>query len=118
MLSSFQRARAWLAIVAFTATFGLGLSASVHFGPNDDAACGEPSLAAGHVAPQFETAKAVPAATHCPFCHWQRVLSGASVVAADHAVIPLTALGLSIAPASRSVGSTAVDERPSRAPPA
>jgi len=117
MASPFQRLRAWIAIAAFSAAFGVGLSTSIHFGPGDDAACGEVG-AGGHRDPLFETTKAIPSAEHCPFCHWQRVVSGAAVPAVENASIRLSEAGSAAAFASRNIGSSAVDERPSRAPPA
>lgn len=119
MVSSFRRLRAWLAIAAFTATFGLGLSASAHFGPDDDAACGQTVVVmGGHSSVQFETPKRVPAPTHCPFCHWQRAVSGASIASAGAAIVQFDDADLLLPPAGRHTRPSVVDERPSRAPPA
>lgn len=117
MASSFLRLRAWVALVTFSVTFGMGLATVGHFAPDDDAACGQISLASDHAGTQFETIKLAPTATHCPFCHWQRAVSGASVSADDVATFQLQAVDRLTPPDTRAVGSAAIDPHPSRGPP-
>src|SRR5262245_13014501 len=81
MVTMLRRACAWVAIVAFLGTFGLGAVTPGHLGPDDDAACGTPTAA--HPRLQFESVKAPINTTHCPFCHWQRAVSGAHVSAVE-----------------------------------
>jgi hypothetical protein len=115
MASSGRRLRAWVALVAFSSMFGLGLATTGHF--NDDTACGETSLVAGHLTTGFTTPTPAPVTAHCPFCHWQRAVSGAAAVSADGAVVTLEAVELARPSSTRAVASTAVADRPSRAPP-
>jgi hypothetical protein len=104
--------------VTFTATFGFGVVTVGHFGPGDDAACGEITPTAGHSRLQVEAARPAPPATHCPFCHWQRSVSGATVASLVDVVSPLESVGaLSPAP-NRSTRSTALDSQSPRGPPA
>jgi hypothetical protein len=104
--------------VASLATHAFALMASGHFERDDDAACGQSPLATGHSTLQFATAKASSPAAHCPLCHWQRAVGGASVAPMTSAVAALHALDLLIVPPTVAGRSTAVDERSSRAPPA
>jgi hypothetical protein len=104
--------------VTFTATFGFGAVTVGHFGPGDDAACGEISLTGGHPRLQIEAVKLAPPATHCPFCHWQRSVSGATVASAADLVTPFEPTD-SISPAaSRSTRSIPLDDQSPRGPPA
>jgi len=117
MSPTFRRLLAWCALLAFTVTFGLGAGMLGHSGPDDDAAC-QPGLPTGaHAGVQVTAATETTPPTHCPFCHWQRTVGGGQVVVADLAVAPLHPLDTLVAIATRAIGSTAVDERPSRAPP-
>ena len=118
MVLGFRRLLAWSAILAFAGTFGLGAGTFGHYGPDDDAACRQDARAAGHSGPRLQNASTIPSPTHCPFCHWQRMVSGASIVSADFSAAPLDPVDTVLALATRTVGSAAVDERPSRAPPA
>ena len=117
MLVARRRLLAWCAILAFTGTFGLGAGMVGHSGPDDDAACFGSAPTDGHPRVQFETATAAPAPTHCPFCHWQRTVGGGSILSADLAVAQFDPIDIVAAVTTRAIGSTAVDERPSRAPP-
>ena len=117
MSVSLQRFRAWAALLAFSGTFGLGLVTVGHFGPDDDAACGQTALVSGHPGVQFETVKVASPATHCPFCHWQRAVSGARVASAHAAIAPLLPINLALAVATRALGSTAIDAQSPRGPP-
>jgi hypothetical protein len=116
-MSPLRRLRAWVALATFTVTFGFGAVTIGHFGPDDDAACGQAAMVDGHPRMQFEAVKLAVPATHCPFCHWQRVVSGASLTSASAALFPLEPLARVIPPASRVGSSDALDSRPSRGPP-
>jgi hypothetical protein len=117
-MSLFRRLRAWVALVTFAATFGFGVVTVGHFGPEDDAACGQVGLVDGHPRTQFEAVKLSGPATHCPFCHWQRVVSGANLASVTTALFPLERLARVIPSASRVGGSDVLDSRLSRGPPA
>jgi len=117
MSRAFHRLFAWSAIVAFVGTFGLGAVTIGHFGPDDDSACLQTDSTVGHHATQIEAPIAGHAPTHCPFCHWQRMVGGANTVSSQQPGSPLAPVALAIPLVSRAVGSSAVKERPSRAPP-
>ncbi len=97
--------------------FGLGLATVGHFGLNDDTACGELPLSGGHSSTEIGTVTPPVSTTHCPLCHWQRAVSGATVASAGDVVSEPEPLDLLNAPASHPAGSTAPDERSSRGPP-
>lgn len=90
MSLSLLRLRAWVALIAFSGTFGFGLLSLGHFGADDDAACGQPGPRSGHSRAQFEVVKLASQATHCPFCHWQRTVSGARVALAGASAVRLS----------------------------
>src|SRR5437867_4443356 len=117
MFPARRRFSAWIALLAFSATFGLGFASSGHNSPDDDAACGQIALSNGHARVQIEPATNARAATHCPFCHWQRAVSGASVVAANAAVVSLDAVGLLRPTTTRALRSVVIDGQSSRGPP-
>ena len=117
-MSSLRRLRAWVALLTFTATFGFGALTVGHFGPEDDSACGQTALVGGHPRMQFEAVKLTVPGTHCPFCHWQRVVSGANLPSIDTGLFPLEPLARVIPAASRVGRSNALDGRLSRGPPA
>jgi hypothetical protein len=118
MPSGFRRVLAWCALFAFTGTFGLGAETFGHSGPDDDAACRQELLTAGHPGTQFATATTVPVPTHCPFCHWQRMVSGATIASAAGIVNPLGPIETLNPVSNWSTGSTALDLQSSRGPPA
>ena len=118
MASLLQRTCAWAVLVTFSAAFGLGALASGHAGPDDDAACGQVALASGHPHVQFEAVKQTPPATHCPFCHWQRVVSGADFMPVDAGSDPLRAVNRILPPGPADLRSVALDDCWSRGPPA
>jgi len=117
MPSLSQRFRAWVALAAFVATFGFGTLDIGHLGPDDDAACGASALP-GHPKAQFETVKIAPPVTHCPFCHWQRVVSGGHPGAVGAQVSPLEPVALVLPPASQLSEAAPLDGYLSRGPPA
>lgn len=117
-MSLLRRLRAWVALLTFTATFGFGVVTVGHFGAEDDAACGQVTLVDGHPRMQFEPVKLSAPATHCPFCHWQRVVSGAHLVSIGTGLFPLEPLARVIPPASRVGDADSLDGRLSRGPPA
>src|SRR4051794_30343236 len=88
MVSGVRRLFAWAALVAFATTFGLGASALGHSAGADDLLC-EPGVASGHASPQIGIVKTTTVPTHCPFCHWQRVVGGASLAASMAGVAEL-----------------------------
>jgi len=90
MRVSLLRLRAWVALLTFSGTFGFGLLSQGHFGADDDSACGQPGPRSGHSRVQFESVKPGSQATHCPFCHWQRTVSGGSVALAGASVVQLS----------------------------
>ncbi len=109
---------AWVALLTFTVTFGFGAMTLGHSGPEDDAACGQSGVVNGHPRVQFEAVKLAVPAAHCPFCHWQRVVSGASLAATNTGFFHLEPLARVIPPESRAGQPDALDGRPSRGPPA
>jgi hypothetical protein len=117
MSLALRRLLAWSAIVAFTGTFGLGAGSLGHAGPDDDAACRQEAPSGGPAHAEFSPAATVPVPTHCAFCHWQRMVSGASTVAVNLSAASLDPIAVVVALTTRAIGSAAVDERPSRAPP-
>jgi len=118
MISSFRRIHAWATTVAFVATLAFSLTASGHFDRDDDTGCGQVALVTGHPITQFQNTKSPATSAHCPLCHWQRAVGGASVAPTASVVAELQALSLPFAPRDLAGGSSAVEERPSRAPPA
>lgn len=112
-----RRLGAWIALVAFSASFGIGWSASSHHEADNDADCGQVQLASSHPRVQFEAAKDPVQATHCAFCHWQRAVSGARLTVVQHASLSLQPIGRPVPPASRTPQSAALDQHASRGPP-
>jgi hypothetical protein len=117
MSSSLLRLRAWIGLIAFSGTFGLGLLSPGHLGADDDAACGQTGFLNGHPRLQFETVKPTPGATHCPICHWQRAVSMARVASAEAWIFILNPVDAIQSRLSRTVASAIVDPRLSRGPP-
>ena len=112
-----RRLLAWCAIFAFTGTFGFGAGTLGHSGVDDDAAC-RGAITAGHPITQIGAAAKTTPASHCPFCHWQRAVSGASILAADLGASPLLAVDLATSVTTHAPGVSAISLQPSRAPPA
>src|SRR4029079_18697326 len=100
-----RRFLASLAILAFTGTFGMGAGIVGHGGPDDDAACRQTVGTGAHTRAQLETAAPTSTPTHCPFCHWQRMVSGASIVSADLSAVSLDPIDIVIALSTRAFGS-------------
>ena len=113
-----RRACARVALLAFCAAFAQGAWTTGHNGPEDDAACGQVDLANSHLKVQFETVKLAVPATHCPFCHWQRVVRGADFADLGHDGQVLEPLGSVLPTGPRPVPAAATDDRFSRGPPA
>jgi hypothetical protein len=109
------RARAWLALAAFVCSFALPLAATRHSLQADDVACNLTAASAGAEA----TLRDAPAGSdedHCPLCHFQRAVGGAS---ASRAVrISITSGSSMSVPASfRHAQAPVLGTRSSRAPP-
>jgi hypothetical protein len=102
--------------VAFVGTFVMPMVSSQHRGLDDDAACGQPSFLIGHPVTQIESVIEGSPPEHCPFCHFQRAMGGASPSAATALAHPVIVAPAACS-AARHVRSVAHDERPSRAPP-
>jgi len=119
VLSPFlRRLQAWVGLVAFATTFGLGVLTSGHLGLEDDAACGG-LVGLGTKAPAVAAAVKSPLSpTHCPFCHWQRVVRNAGLPSVDAGISPLEPLTNVAPPASHPGTSATLDGRLSRGPPA
>jgi hypothetical protein len=113
-----HRLRAWTALVAFLGGLGLPFLNARHFGADDDTACGQVSIFNGHTQQQVDAAPAPVPRDHCALCHWQRAVGGAAPSAPVASCSTPESNRLLPAPATRGVGSAAVQERPSRAPPA
>jgi hypothetical protein len=116
MVSGVRRLFAWAALVAFMATFGFGPVIPGHAAGDDDAGCNLGAVA-GHDSAQFETVKPAVTASHCPFCHWQRVVSSASLGSAVGAVIELQPADRVPAATSDRIPSVCLSGKPPRGPP-
>jgi hypothetical protein len=117
MPSSLLRLRAWISLIFFSGTFGLGLLSPGHPGADDDAACGQAAFLNGHPRVQFETVKPAPETTHCLICHWQRTVGVARVASAEASIFRLNPVDVMQFASSRTVVSAIVDPRLSRGPP-
>ncbi len=117
MASLLRRACGWVALLAFCAAFAQGAWTTGHSGPEDDAACGQADLANAHPKVQFEAVKLAPIATHCPFCHWQRVVRAADFAGLGNHGQFLQPLDRVLPRGARPVRAAAVDDRFSRGPP-
>lgn len=113
-----HRLRAWVALLAFLGGLGLPFLNARHFGYDDDAACGQISLFNGHTQQQYEATAAPIPRDHCALCHWQRAVGGAAPSPAVAAFSAPEPNRLRPIPRTRDNGTAAVQERPSRAPPA
>lgn len=112
-----RRAYGWVALLAFCASLGAGWAASSHLSPGDDAQCGVVDVA-GHPVSQFEAVKTAPVAGHCPYCHLQRVVGGAGLIAQVTGLFQRDRLD-DVRPASSPAArSNALDPHTSRGPPA
>jgi hypothetical protein len=116
-VSAARRALAWVVLATFAATFGFGTTVPGHTGGDDDAAC-NPGASAAHPVSQIERVKPPSAPAHCPFCHWQRVVGGASLDAGLSAAQPLESVQRITSAAAGLVPSVSLTDRASRAPPA
>jgi hypothetical protein len=111
-----RRLGAWVALLAFSAFFGLGWTSASHLGGDDDTACGQVSLSTGHAHVQFERVKLAATPTHCPFCHWQQTIRSARLASAA-AALPVRAGQRVLPPDSHRAHSTDLEQRRSRGPP-
>jgi hypothetical protein len=112
-----RRLAAWVALAAFSGFFGLGWAGG-HLNGDDDAACGPNPLSGAHASIQFENVKTTPIATHCPFCHWQRAVSGAHLSALHTSLFSLEPIDRLIPAGFRAARSAILDRQASRGPPA
>ena len=109
------RARAWLALVAFVCSFALPLAATAHPLQADDIACNLTAASTGTQA----TLRTAPddGQDHCPLCHFQRAVGGAS--ASRLVRISITSDSAMAVPAPfRRAQAPVLGTRSSRAPPA
>ena len=67
---------------------------------------------------QFEAVKLSAVSTHCPFCHWQRVVSGASLGLLTTGALQLEPLARVLALPARVPDSDVLNGPLSRGPPA
>ncbi len=117
MLPGRKRTRAWLALAAFVATFGLPLAvAGGHLAIADDAACTLSVPRPLDVAQaQIQNAdSAVP--EHCQLCHFQRDVNGATPSPLVRISAPFREVAVLISAGGRA-GAPALAARPSRGPP-
>jgi hypothetical protein len=117
MASPWFRLRAWVALVAFFAVFGSGLATFGHAGLGDDEACGDVSLTNGHTSVAFGLPRAPAPLKHCPFCHWQRSVSGVSVASAAPSSVQLEPSDLLTPATTPAVRSAAREQATTRGPP-
>jgi hypothetical protein len=115
MVSGVRRLFAWAILLAFAGTFGFGPVVPGH-GGDDDPGCNV-EVAAGHASAQFETVKQPTTPAHCPFCHWQRVVSGASLGCAVRVAIELQPADHVPPAVSDRIPSVYLTGKPSRGPP-
>jgi hypothetical protein len=72
------RVRAWIALAAFLCTFGLPSIAAGHLSAADDAGCGLSAPSAPGDTEAGVRAGQGTVEAHCPLCHLQRAVGGAS----------------------------------------
>ena len=111
------RLRAWVAVAAFVSSFGLPLAASDHAVRADDAACNLTADGSGGSETQLRTPAAVSTPDHCPLCHFQRAVGGATPSRAARISAPSMS-SVAVASAARHAHTLALVTRSSRAPPA
>ncbi len=117
MASLLRRVSAWTALITFTVAIGLGGMVAGHQGPDDDTACLPTALtdAHAHSSAQFEASK--KAASHCPVCHWQRAVGGATTVTFQADTFTLEPVEWVLPLGHRAPRSAALDAHLSRGPP-
>ena len=106
-----------MAIAAFVSSFVLPLAAAGHPVRADDAAC---NLAAGQARDeetQFRTPDAVSTPDHCPLCHFQRAVGGASPSRTAGISTPSVS-SVAVSATEGHAHTLALGTRSSRAPPA
>ena len=109
-----RRHSAWLALAAFLCSFVLPAFGVDHQLSGDDAAC--VSAQASEAGASLTRAAAPADADHCPLCHFQRAVGGASPVALTRLFAPAGS-SLNVL-AHLDFGHTQVlQTRASRAPP-
>jgi hypothetical protein len=113
-----SRFRALVALTAFVGSLALPFVSARHFLFDDDAACGQPSFASAPSTAILDTATPASPSQHCPLCHFQRAVGGASPSSPIVATSWLTASPALAPAAPQSPRTSVVVERPSRAPPA
>jgi hypothetical protein len=118
MAKVLRRLSAWTALLTFSATFGLGWMVVGHQGFDDDADC-KPAVvtdAHAHSAAQFETPRKA-LGSHCPVCHLQRAVGGATTVSVQANIFTLEPVELVLTSGARLPRSAALDAHLSRGPP-
>lgn len=118
MAQLLRRVSAWTALIAFSATLGLGWMVVSHQGLDDDTAC-QPAVvtdAHAHSSAQFESARKDPG-SHCPVCHLQRAVGGATTVSVQANIFTLEPVELVLTSGARLPRSAALDAHLSRGPP-
>jgi len=113
-----SRFRALIAVTAFVGSLALPFVSARHFLFDDDAACGQPSFANAPSTAILDVATPAAPPQHCPLCHFQRAVGGASPSPPIVASSWLSAGPALVPVAPQSPRTSVVVERPSRAPPA
>jgi hypothetical protein len=111
------RVRAWVAIAAFVSSFALPLAAADHAVRADDAACNLAADGNGGAETRLRTPAAASTQDHCPLCHFQRAVGGATPSRTTGLSAPSVS-SVAVAAASRHAHTLALGTRSSRAPPA
>ena len=110
--------RAWIAIAAFVGGLALPWLGQSHEWFDDDAACGQTTYLGSNSPTQLTTAtKAAVPLSHCPYCHWQRAVGGATVSAIQTPLPWLEFVELAAVPSAPHVRTSPDQHGPSRAPP-
>ena len=96
---------------------GLGWGTPEHLGPVADPDCDQVGLSSDHASAQFEAVKPAPATGHCAFCHWQRTVGGARVIAPIAGLFHLHLLDRPELSSSRAPQLAPLGHHTSRGPP-
>lgn len=90
-----------------------------HSGADDDSACRPVTAANGHShsTAQFESPQKTSPTSHCPFCHWQRAVGGATAGTLHAHNVTLDSVECILIAGPRLPRSAALDAHLSRGPP-
>jgi hypothetical protein len=118
MAQFLRRVSAWTALITFSATFGLGWMVAGHEGLEDDTACKPAAVidAHAHSSAQFESPRK-SLGSHCPVCHLQRAVGGATPVSVQANIFTLEPVERVLTFGPRLPRSAALDAHLSRGPP-